>query len=78
LTPSKPASAEAASLERLAAAARAKIIAPEPFLKQLAAVDYAHPDLNLRFRRVSSTTFAHSLEKTTVLVIRVAWHTSGS
>jgi hypothetical protein len=62
--------------EQLAAAAGAQISSTELLLQQLVSVHDAHALLDLRFRRITSTAFAHRFEKTVHHLCGVAWEVS--
>ena len=62
---------ETTSLESLAAAARAGIIASELFFELLVTVNDSHSAFNLRLRREAASPFTHRLERSEFRRVRV-------
>ena len=79
LAPSKAARRQAAFLEESAGPAWTEIISAQFLFQELVAVDDPHASSDVRFRRISSTPFAHRLERIPVRRSRgPAWDTSNS
>jgi hypothetical protein len=64
LEPSKAARFETTSLESLSAAAGAEIVSSERFFELLVTVNDADAAFDFSFRRETSASFTHRLEKT--------------